>query len=220
MGVIFVLADGRRCRGMLGGRVTDSPRDHHIRLSVARRMVADYMWAASGVARVDVASSISFGDVIRARNGLDAAPSWTAIFTKAFAIVAAEIPQLRQFYMKLLWPHLFEYGESTACILQEREILGDIGLFPLRIRKPDGIPLAELTKMIRRAADAPIDDSPFGRVVVAVSRLPLPFRRLLWSLCLNVPRLRRHGLGTFGISSVARWHSELGTSRTPLSCLL
>ncbi|HEY1362622.1 MAG TPA: hypothetical protein VGF60_10285, partial [Xanthobacteraceae bacterium] len=110
--------------------------------------------------------------------------------------------------------------ESTACILQEREILGDIGLFPLRIRKPDDIPLAELTKMIRRAADASIDDSPFGRVVVAVSRLPLPFRRLLWSLCLNVPRLRRHGLGTYGISSVARWHSELGTSRTPLSCLL
>jgi hypothetical protein len=36
---------------------------------------------------------------------------------------------------------------------------------------------------------------------------------------LNVPRLRR-ALGTCGVSSAARWETELGISRNPLSCLL
>src|SRR5262249_30675843 len=113
-----------------------------------------------------------------------------------------------------------EYAESTVCILHEREILGDIGLLPLRFRQPDAIPLAQLSDMIRRAAEAPIEELKFCRALIALSRLPLLIRRPLWALCLNFPRIRRHVLGTYGISSAARWQAELGTSRTPLPCLL
>jgi hypothetical protein len=200
--------------------VPDPLKNRRIRLSVARRMMTDYMWAASGVARVDVTRRVAFADVIAVRSGLRQPPSWTAIFVKGFAIVASEIPELRRVYMKWPWPHLYEYGDSTVCILQEREILGDVGVMPLRVRRPDGIPLGELSEMIRRAADTPIEDSRFCRALITLTRLPLLIRRSFWGLCLNVPRLRRYSLGTYGISSAARWQAELGTSRTPHPCLM
>jgi len=142
------------------------------------------------------------------------------MFAKGFAIVASEIPELRRAYMKWPWPHLYEYAESTVCILQEREILGDVGAVPLRFRKPDCIPLWELSEKVRRAADTRIEDSKFLRALIGLSRLPVLVRRLFWGLCLNIPRLRRHTFGTYGISSAARWRTELGTSRTPHPCLM
>jgi hypothetical protein len=39
------------------------------------------------------------------------------------------------------------------------------------------------------------------------------------AVCMNVPRLRRE-MGTYGVSSAARWRTDLGTSRTPQPCLL
>jgi hypothetical protein len=183
-------------------------------------MVADYMWAAASVARVDVIRKVRFGELIEVRSGLCRPPSWTAMFVKGFALVAAEIPELRRVYLKLPWPHLYEYAESTVCVVQEREILGDTGVLPLRFREPDRISLDKLSDMIRRAADAPVEESRFHCAVIAVTRLPLLVRRLVWGVCLNVPRMRRYTLGTSGVSSAARWQTELGTSRTPHPCLL
>jgi len=200
--------------------VTSPSRDRRIALSVARRLVADYMWAASGVARVDVTRRVAFHELISVRGELRDPPSWTAIFVKAFAIVAAETPELRRVYMKLPWPYLYEYADSTASVLQERRIMGDTGLLPLRFRQPDAVALGELSEMIRRGADAPIEESRFYRTLIVLARLPLVLRRLLWGLGLNIPRLRRNALGTYGISSVARWETELGTTRSPLPCLL
>jgi hypothetical protein len=203
-----------------GGNVASPSRDRRIALSVARRLVADYMWAASGVARVDVTRRVAFHELIAARGELRNPPSWTAIFVKAFALVAAETPELRRVYMKLPWPHLYEYADSTASVLQERLIMGDTGLLPLRFRQPDAVALGELSEMIRRAAAAAIEESRYYRFLITLGRLPLVFRRLVWGLGLNIPRLRRNALGTYGISSVARWESELGTTRSPLPCLL
>ena len=181
--------------------------------------MADYMWAASGIARVDVTRRVAFHDLISVRSTLRNPPTWTAIFVKAFAIVAAEIPELRRVYMRLPWPHLYEYTDSTVVVAQERKIMGDTGVLPLRFHKPNAIPLAQLSEMIRRAADAPLERTSFHRKLIAIARLPLLIRRVIWGVCLNIPRLRRE-IGTYGISSVARWHSELGTSRTALPCLL
>jgi hypothetical protein len=182
--------------------------------------MADYMWAASDIARVDVTRHVAFHDLIVVRSQLREPPSWTAMFVKAFAIVAAEIPELRRTYMKLPWPHLYEYADSTVTIPQERRIMGDTGLLPLLFRKPDAVPLWQLSEMIRHAAEARIEDSGLHRRLIAVSRLPLVIRRLIWGLHLNIPWLRRQAIGTYGISSVARLQTELGTTRSPLPCLL
>jgi hypothetical protein len=195
------------------------PIGRRIRLSIARRMVADFMWAVSDIGRVSVTRPVAFRDLMTAREELGAAPSWTAIFVKGFALVAAEIPELRRVYLRLPWPHLYEYTDSTVGILHERWIMGDLGLLPLRFHKPDAIPIGELSEIIRRAVAAPLEGSRFHRKLVALARIPLLARRLILVLCLNVPRLRRE-IGTYGVSSAARWRTDLGTSRTPQPCLL
>jgi hypothetical protein len=144
----------------------------------------------------------------------------TAIFAKAFALVAVELPELRRVYMSWARPHLYEYADSTASIMQERQILGDTGLLPLRFRRPDVLPIERLSMMIRTAAEAPVETSKFYRTVIGIARCPAFIRRPLLALCLHIPRLRRHTLGTFGVTSVARLQTELGTAQSPLACLL
>jgi hypothetical protein len=182
-------------------------------------MVADFLWAVSDVGRVSVTRPVAFRDVMAVRDKLQAAPSWTAMFVKGFAMVAAEMPELRRIYLRLPWPHLYEYVDSTVCIMHERMIMGDLGLLPLRFHKPNAVPVQELSEMVRDAAATPLEETSLHRKLVAVARLPLLVRRLILFVCMNYPRLRRE-LGTYGVSSAARWRTDLGTSRTPQPCLL
>lgn len=199
--------------------MTSRPNGRRIKLSVARRLVSDYMWLASGIARVDVSRRVAFHDVMAARAQLQPPPSWTAIFVKAFAIVAAEVPELRRVYMPYPWPHLYEYTSSTACVMHERQIDGDIGVLPVRVHEPNMLALHEIDSTIRRTVEAPIDHTKFHRKLIAVARLPLLLRRAILGLLFQIPRLRKE-IGSFGISSAARWSTVLGTSRTPQPCLL
>ena len=103
-------------------------------------MIVDLLWAAADIARVSVTRPVAFRDLLIAREELRSAPSWTAIFVKGFALVAAEVPELRRVYIRRPWPYLYEYAESTVCIAHERWIMGDLGLLPLRFHKPDAVP--------------------------------------------------------------------------------
>jgi len=207
-------------RAPRGTSVATPAKGRRIRLTVARRIMADYMWAASGVARADIIRPVALRQLIAVRSQFRKPPSWTAIFAKAFAIVAVEIPELRRAYIKYPWPYLYEYAESTVNIASEREIMGDIGLLPIRFRQPEAFPLEVLSQMIHQAADTPIEQTRFYRTVIRTARLPLFIRRLVWTFTLNVPKARRYAFGTYAVSSVARWKTELGTTRSPVPCLL
>jgi hypothetical protein len=197
-----------------------SPRiGRNIKLSIARRMIADFLWAASDGGRVSVTRQVAFRDIMDVRDNLEAAPSWTAIFVKGFALIAAEMPELRRIYISVPWPHFYEYVDSTVCVMHERMIMGDLGLLPLRFHKPNAVPIQELSEMIKDAAATPLEETSLHRKLVALTHLPLLVRRLIIFVCINVPRLRRE-LGTYGVSSAARWRADLGTSRTPQPCLL
>jgi hypothetical protein len=200
--------------------VENPPRGRRIRLTIARRIMVDYMWAASRIARTDVTRPVALRDVIAIRNEIRDPPSWTAIFVKAFAILANEIPELRRVYIGFPWAYLYEYADSTANVALAREILGDVGLLPIRFRSPEAFPLAVLSQMIRQAAETPIEETRFYRTIIRIARLPLLIRRLIWSFTLNVPKARRYAFGTYAVSSVARWKTELGMTRSPVPYLL
>src|SRR5438445_1735989 len=90
--------------------LTDQPmRGRAIPLSRPRRMVADLMHFAAGVPTVPVQRRMSLAPVVAARSACAERPSWTAIFTKAYALVAAEFPELRRAYVKFPWPQFYEY---------------------------------------------------------------------------------------------------------------
>ena len=129
--------------------MTSRAKDRNLRVSVARRLMIDLMWASAGMARVNVTRLVKLSDVMSARRVLADPPSLTAIFVKAFALVAVEMPELRRVYMKWPWPHLHEYADNTVSIPHEAQIMGDIGLLPLRLRQPDLLSLRLLTPKVR-----------------------------------------------------------------------
>src|SRR5674476_1417868 len=88
-------------------------RGRAIRLSVARRMVIDLLHFAAAVPSIPVQRPMSLGPLAAARAACRDRPQWTAIFAKGYALVAREFPDLRRAYLKIPWPHLYEYPQAT-----------------------------------------------------------------------------------------------------------
>jgi hypothetical protein len=183
-------------------------------LSLPRRMVIDMLHFAIRVPTVPVQRPMCLAPVVLARNACAERPSWSAIFTKAYALTAREFPELRRAYVQFPWPHLYEYPASVAAVVCQREYQGEPGLFPILVKDPAALSLSELSGLIRHAMTAPIDEVRNFRRLLKVSRLPRRLRRLLLWLSLNLGRQRANYIGTFGLSV----YSALGAeSLHPLS---
>jgi hypothetical protein len=179
-----------------------------------RRLVIDLVHF--GVPSIPVERRMMLGPLAELRAACPERPAWTAIFAKAFAIVARDVPALRRAYIKLPVPRLYEYPESILSVAIEREYEGETGLMFYRVAQPDRLPLPELSRLIRSAATLPVESASAFRRAMWVSRLPLPLRRTLWWLALNIGRLRGNYFGTFGVSV----YSNLGAdSLHPISPL-
>lgn len=178
------------------------------------------MHFASGVPTVPVQRRMNLAAVIAARQRCLPRPSWTAIFVKAFARVADEMPELRRAFVKFPRPHLYEYPSSIASVTVEREYEGEQGVFVFRVKHPAEYSLAETSALLRFAATAPLDDvKPFRRAL-RIAKLPLPLRRLMWWVALNVGRKRANYFGTFAVSVYSALGAESLHPLSPLTTLL
>jgi hypothetical protein len=195
-------------------------RGRPIKLSVQRRMVIDFLHFARAVPTVPVQKQISVPELIAARAACQDRPRWTAIFAKALAIVAEDFPQLRRAYVKLPWPHLYEYPTSKANIIIERDYRGEPALCPVSIKDPAHQPLTQINAMLNKAAQSPLEEiSDFWRWW-QLARLPRPLRRIIWWIGLNVGRQRGNFFGTFGISVYSALNAESLHPLSPLTALL
>ena len=191
-------------------------RGRVVPLTRSRRLICDLMHFAAGVPSVPVQRTMNLAPVVAARAACVHRPPWTAIFAKAFALVAEETPPLRQAYCKFPWPHLYEYPESVASIMIEREVEGAPAVLALRIKGPSTRSLVDLGVVIREAMTAPIESVSSFHRALQISGWPKPIRRAAWWLGLNVGRQRPNYFGTFGVSV----YSSLGAeSLHPLSPL-
>src|ERR1700677_4078493 len=93
-----------------------------IRLSAHRTMICDLMHAARQVPSIPVQRCMRLGAVVEARGGAVPRPSWPVIFAKAFAIVAADLPELRRSYLALPWARLYEHPISVASVAVEKPV--------------------------------------------------------------------------------------------------
>lgn len=193
-------------------------RGRPIPLAPMRRLVIDLVHF--GVPSIPVERRMDLGRLVALRAACPERPAWTAMFAKAFALVARDMPALRRAYVKLPSPRLYEYPESSVSIAIEREHGGETGLLFYRIRRPDTLPLAEISRMIRSAATLPLDRVSSFRRAIWVSRLPLPLRRILWWLTLNIGRLRGNYFGTFGVSVYSNLGAESLHPISPLTTVI
>jgi hypothetical protein len=182
------------------------PRDagHRLPLSPARRMVVDLMHFCRAVPMVPMERPMDLAAVAAARAAADPRPGWCALFTKAYAAVAARRPELRRAFFRFPWPHLYEYPEPVAAVAVERH-LGDedVVLFAV-LRSPHARPLADIDAWLKRCKADPVERIGSFRRAMRVAQLPRPLRRLAWWLGLEgVARWRARVFGTFAVSVTA-----------------
>jgi hypothetical protein len=162
--------------------------------------MVDLLHFAAAIPTVPVQRRMRLDQVVAARGALADRPPWPALFMKAFARVAAVVPELRRAYVKLPWPHLYEYPTSVCSISVSREYQGEQAVFVGRVRDPARLSLAELGRAVRHLAEGPIEEQKDFVRGLRLSGLPRPLRRLAWWLGMNVARQRPRYFGTFGIS--------------------
>jgi hypothetical protein len=195
-------------------------RGRSIGFSKSRRTVIDLLYFANQFPTLPVQRRMGLAPVVAARAACRDRPQWTAIFAKAYAMTAREVPELRRAYVKFPWPQLYEYPVSVANIAFERDYRGESSFFSFRIKNPAGRPLTELQALIRHAATAPIQEVKDFRRSLWVSGLPLPLRRFLWWIALNIGRERANYFGTFGVSVYSALNGESLHPLAPMTVLL
>jgi hypothetical protein len=194
-------------------------RGRAIRLSRPRRMVIDFLHFAKAMPTVPVQRRMNLAAVVASRAACRDRPRWTAIFAKAIALASKEFAVLRRAYVKCPWPRLYEYPVGSATITFEREYEGEPGLFAHLIKDPARLALVDLDRQIRHVAGAPVDQVKSFRRSLWLAGLPLPLRRLLMGLALNVGRQRGNYFGTFGLSVYSALKAESLHPLAPLTSL-
>jgi|SRR5579883_755146 len=189
-------------------------------LSRPRRLIGDLMHFSSGVPTIPVQRRMDLTQLMVARKEHPDRPSWSAIFAKAFALVAAGYPELRRAYCKIPWPHLYEYPVSVATIMVERQYEGEPAMFALRVKDPASRPLAEISQLVRHAATAPVNELKSFRLAMQICGWPRPFRRMLWWLGLNLGRQRANYFGTFSVTVYSSLGAESLHPLSPLTATL
>ena len=114
--------------------------------------------------------------------------------------MAQESPPLRQAYVTLPWPHIYEYPTSVASLVVERSFEGEDVIFIRRIKDPAGRSLAEIGEVIQDAKTAPVETIADFRKGLQLAEPPTLVRRMIWWLGMNIGRQRPNYFGTFGMS--------------------
>jgi hypothetical protein len=195
-------------------------RGRVVPLSRPRRLIGDLMHFAAGVPTVPVQRRMNLAPVAAARRVASDRPPWSAIFTRAFALVADEVPDLRRAYCKFPWPHLYEYPASVATITVEREYQDEKAVLALKVKDPSAVSVAELGRLVREATTAPVESVPTFRRALRLAGLPRPVRRAAWWFGLNVGRQRANYFGTFAVTVYSGLGAESLHPLSPLTSTL
>lgn len=196
-------------------------RDRIVLLSPARRLMCDCMFFSRRVPLLTVERRMDLQPLVHAWQTLVDRPSWFALFAKAYALVARHYEPLRRSYMSLPWPHLYQHADSAATCTIERRIGNEDCVFSMQISNPDQLPLREISALIHHAKAAPLWQVGVFWKQRILSWLPFPLRLLVWWVTLNAwGWLRGHHVGTFGITGVCSFGTDLVNFPTPQTTTL
>jgi len=175
----------------------------YIPVSYFRRLVTDLMHFSAKVPSVTIERRMDLARLVAARQACTPPPTWSAIFTKAYALVAARTPVLRTSYLTFPWPRFYEHSTNIATLNIDRQLADERVVLYAHISSPENRTLRDLDAIIHEHQQEPPENIPSYRRAVRLSRVPWPFRRLLWWAGLNVlGPVRCRYFGTFGITSV------------------
>jgi hypothetical protein len=193
-------------------------RGRFVSLSPVRKLVVDL--TRLHVPSVPVQRVMNIAEVVKARAAVKDRPAMSAIFAKAYALVAAEDPILRRAYIKLPSHRLYEYPVSTCSMVVEREYGGEMVVLTLLIRDPAGQSIGDLSSTIREAKTRPVEEVRSFKRMLDLARWPTPLRRAIWWLGLNIGRQRGNYFGTYGVTVYSNLGSESLHPISPLTAVM
>ena len=197
------------------------PKGRRVRLSAARGLVVEMLRACRGIPTVTAERRLELGNLVAARQQAAVRPAWSVILAKAFAIVAADMPSLRQGFIAFPWAHLYEHAEPVASIIVEREYRGENIAFFACFRQANMQTLADLDARMRHVKESPVECVAEYRLFLRLARMPWPLRRfLIWLGFHASGRLREQHIGTFGLTSPACEGAGMLHLITPLTATL
>jgi hypothetical protein len=191
-----------------------------MRPSIYRRATIEVMRIARQVPMVPLQRRMALGTLAAARSRAPQPALWSAIFTKAYALVAQEMPVLRRGYFRYPVPFFHDFPHSAAAIAVEREIGGESVVCPLLVPNPAALTLAALSDTIRRAKTTDVFAAPEFARIRRIVRLPWPLRPLALRLGYLLPQARFDYYGTFGVTTVASDGAALLNLVSPLPTVL
>ena len=171
---------------------------------------------------VNVERAMNLERLVAARLACTPAPSWSAILTKAFAVVAARNPIFRA---SRISPSRGLVSTSTPQASRRSSSIANstpqLLILYAHIDSPESLTLREIDAIIRDHKQA-APWRPFRRIAaVRMSRIPWPFRRLvLWGGLNTFGSLRCRFFGTFGITSVGSQGAGITHLLPLLTCQL
>jgi hypothetical protein len=179
------------------------PAGKYHSVSYFRRLVTDLMQFAAAVPSVTIERRMDLSRLVAARQACTPSPTWSAIFIKAYALVAARTPELRTSYLKFPWPTFYEHPSNIATLNVDRQVADERVVLQVHIPNPETRTLHDLDALIHDYQQRPVENIPSYRTAVRMSRVPWPIRQLLWWGALNVfGSTRCHHFGTFSITSL------------------
>jgi hypothetical protein len=196
-------------------------KGRNLPISLPRRWVGDLLHFARKVPGVVVQRRMNVSAVREARSRTAPRVGWCSIFTRAYAMVACEYPELRRAYMPFPLPHFYEHPISIASVALERDYRGEKAVFFAHLRFPDRQSLSALEAHLERFRREPVESVGLFRRALAVSRLPRPLRRLIWWVGLYSSGPKRAArMGTFGVSVYSGLGAESYNHHTPVTTSL
>lgn len=197
------------------------PKGRVLPIPAPRRFIIDLVHFASQVPTVPVSRVMEVGPLFDARDRHPCRPSWSVLFMKAFAIVAANHPPLRRAYLTFPWTRFYEHPQSTCAMAMERRYRDEDGIFVGLFRAPEAQSLGQLQEALNFYKNAPLEQVGFFRQALRVSSAPAFVRHLLWWSTLNVSGYKRaKRFGTFGLSSYGALGAESLHPISPLTTTL
>lgn len=179
-------------------------RGRYLSLSLPRRWMCDFLHASRQMPLIPFERRMDLGRLAEARSSVRNAPGWCALFTYAFARMAAVRPDFRRSYVPFPWPRLYEHPHTVASVAIEREFQGEPAVFFGVIRDPASQTLADVEAHLRRFKEEPIEENFHFRRMIRVARYPRLVRRFLWWYLLRWSGpIAAENAGTFGISVTA-----------------
>ena len=200
--------------------MSNQRKGRRLALTPGRKMVLEILHHGRQVPTLPLSKTAHVGELAAIRKA-GAFVSWTAIFMKAYGLVAQRHAELRRAYISLPWPHLYEHPVSECALLLERDHDDESMVFGAKVRGPEEQALGDLDEAIGRFRSAPVDSIGYFRQWLRIGRLPGVVRRLIFWSTLHLSGYKRaKRLGTFAISSLGSLGVEQHHPISPLTTYL